>query len=98
MSRLKFVGRHRLSRQAIRYKGDLRTSSTVVLDIPMSRSSRSSSSRSCLYWRRRSHASIAATSDASRVFQDHLRSRKEREAASRGLFEVVLPQDMVSPP
>ena len=40
--------------------GDLRTSSTVVLDMPMSASSRSSSSRSCLYWHRRSHASTIA--------------------------------------
>jgi hypothetical protein len=29
---------HRLSRHAIRYKGDLRTSSTAVLDRPMSAS------------------------------------------------------------
>jgi hypothetical protein len=34
---------------------------------------------SCLYWRRRSHPSIVATSHASGVFQDHLKSRKERK-------------------
>src|SRR5258708_3095066 len=40
---------YRLSRHATLYNGDLRTSSTVVLDRPMSASSRSSSSRSSLY-------------------------------------------------
>jgi hypothetical protein len=86
---------HRLSRHAIRYKGDLRTSSAPVLDTPMSASSRSSSSsRNCLRWHRRSHAVPA--SHASGIFQDHLRSATEGEAASRVLVElqVVLPQDM----
>ena len=87
---------HRLSRHAIRYKGDLRTSSTAVLDRPMSASSRSSSSRSCLYWYRRSHPRAIPASHASGIFQDHLRSGKEGKAASRVLVElqVVLPQGM----
>jgi hypothetical protein len=87
---------HRLSRHANRYKGDLRTSWAAVLDRPMSASSRSSSSRSCLYWRRRSHHSAIPASDASGIFQDHLRSGNEGEAASRVLVElqVALPQGM----
>src|ERR1700687_2208524 len=87
---------HRLSRHAIRYKGDLRTSSTAVLDRPMSASSRSSSWRSCLCWYCRSHLSAIPASHASGIFQDHLRSGNEGGAASRLLVElqVVLPQDM----
>jgi hypothetical protein len=87
---------HRLSRHAIRYKGDLRTSSTAVLDTPMSASSRSSSWRSCLCWYCRSHLSAIPASHASGIFQDHLRSGNEGGAASRLLVElqVVLPQDM----
>jgi hypothetical protein len=77
------------------YKCDLRTSSTVVLDIPMSASSRSSSSRSCWYWHRRSHASAIPASHASGVFH-LLRSGKESEGASVVCvgWDVVLPQDM----
>jgi rhodanese-related sulfurtransferase len=87
---------HRLSRHASRYKEDLRASLAAVLDKPMSASSRSSSSRSCLYWYRRSHPSAIPASHASRIFQDHPRSGKEGEAASRVLVElqVVLPQGM----
>jgi hypothetical protein len=87
---------HRLSRHAIRYKGDLRTSSAAVLDTPMSASRWSSSWRSCLHWYRRSHPSAIPASHASGIFQDHLRSGNEGEAASRLLVElqVVLPQDM----
>jgi hypothetical protein len=86
------MDRHRLSRHAIMYKCDLRTSS-AALDTPMSASSRSSSSRSrCL----RSHLSAIPASNVSEFFQLHLRSGKEDEAASRVLVElqVVLPQDM----
>jgi len=87
---------HRLSRHAIRYKGDLRASSTSVLDSPMSASRWSSSSRSCLYWYRRSHPSAIRVSHASAVVQDHLRSENKGEAASRLLVELqmVLPQGM----
>jgi hypothetical protein len=87
---------HRLSRHAIRYKGDLRTSS-AVLDTPMSASRWSSSfSRSCLRWYRRSQPSAIPAGHASRIFQDHPRSGKMGEAAPRVLVElqVVLPQDM----
>jgi hypothetical protein len=87
---------HRLSRHAIRYKGDLRTSSTAVLDRPMSASSRSSSWRSCLRWYCRAHLSAIPASHASGIFKDHLWSGNEGGAASRLLVElqVVLPQDM----
>ena len=87
---------HRLSRHAIRYKGDLRTSSTAVLDRPMSASSRSSSSRSCLYWYRRSPPSAIPASHASGIFQDNLWSGNKGEAALRllGELQIVLPQDM----
>jgi hypothetical protein len=87
---------HRLSRHAIRYKGDLRTSSTSDLDRPMSASSRSSSWRSSLYSCRRSHASAIPVSHASGLCHDHLRSGNETEAASRLLVElpIMLPQDM----
>jgi hypothetical protein len=80
----------------MRYKGDLRASSTAILDRPMSASSRSSSSRSCLYWRRRSHPRPIAASHANGIFRDHPRSRKEGEAASSVLvgLQVVLPQGM----
>jgi hypothetical protein len=87
---------HRLSRHAIRYKGDLRTSS-AVLDTPMSASRWSSSfSRSCLRWYRRSQPSAISASHASGIFQDLLRLGNKGEAASRLLveFKVVLPQDM----
>jgi hypothetical protein len=94
------IGCHRLSRHAIRYNGDLRTSSTLVLHKPMSASSRSSSSRICLDCRRRSHPGIIPTSHAKGFFQDHPRSEKTGEAALRLLVEllIVLPQGMVSPP
>jgi hypothetical protein len=87
---------HRLSRHAIRYKGDLRTSSTAVLDRPMSASSRSSSWRSSLRWYRRSHPRAIRVSHASGLCQDRLRAGNEAEAASRLLVElqIVLPQDM----
>jgi hypothetical protein len=77
------------------YKGDLRTSSTAVLDRPMSASRWSSSSRSCLRWYRRSHPSAIPASHASRIFQDHLRSGSDRDA-SRVLVElqIVLPHAM----
>ena len=66
----------------------------------MSASMRSSSSRSCPYWRCRSYLRAIPSSHASGIFQDHPRPGKEGEAASRMLVElqVVLPQDMVSPP
>ena len=83
---------YRLSRHAARYNGDRRTSSTVLLDMPMSVSSRSSSSRSCLYWRRRSHSSPIPTSHDNGLFQDHLETRKDGDLASRVLVE--LPQGM----
>jgi hypothetical protein len=78
------------------YKGDLRTSSTAVLDRPMSASRWSSSSRSCLHWYCRSHRSAIPASHASVIFQDHLRSENEDEAAWRLLDElqILLPQDM----
>jgi hypothetical protein len=82
---------YRLSRHAIMYKGDLRTSSTAVLDMPMSASSRSSSSRSCLYWFRRSDPSAIPASHAIGIFQDHLRCGNKDEA---GLRVLVLPRDM----
>jgi hypothetical protein len=87
---------HRLSRHAIMYNGDLRTSSTAVLDRPMSASRWSSSSRSCLHWYRRSHPCAIPASHASGIFQDHLKSGDKDEAASRLLVElqIVLPQDM----
>jgi hypothetical protein len=87
---------HRLSRHAIMYKGDLRTSSTAVLDRPMSASRWSSSSRSCLHWYRRSHPRAIPASHASGIFQDHLRSGSDGDAASRVLVElqIVLPHDM----
>lgn len=77
-------------------EGDLRASSAAVLDTPISASSRSSSSRSCLRWYRRSHPSAIPASHSSGIFQDHLRSGNEGEAASRLSVElqVVLPQDM----
>jgi len=56
---------HRLSRHAVRYKGDLRTCSTSDLDRPMSASNRSSSWRSSRYSSRRSHASAIPVSHAS---------------------------------
>jgi hypothetical protein len=83
---------YRLSRHAARYNGDLRTSSTVVLDKPMSASSRSSSSRSCLYWDRRSHSSAIPASHDNGLFQDHLEPRKDADPASRVFVE--LPQGM----
>jgi hypothetical protein len=78
------------------YKRDLRTSSTAVLDRPMSASRWSSSSRSCLYWYRRSHPSAIPASQASGLCHDHLRSGNETEAVLRLLVElpIVLPQDM----
>jgi hypothetical protein len=81
---------YRLSRHAIMYKEDLRTSSTPGLDRPMSASSRSSSSRSCLLWHRRSHPSVIPASQASGVFQDH------RTAGSddKSRMWVELPQGM----
>jgi hypothetical protein len=87
---------HRLSRHAIMYKGDLRTSSTAVLDRPMSASRWSSSSRSCLHWYRRSHPRAIPASHASGIFQDHLRSGSDGDAASRVLVElqIVLPHAM----
>jgi hypothetical protein len=87
---------HRLSRHAVRYKGDLRTSSTAVLDKPISASRWSSSLRSSLHWCRRSKLSAIPASHASGIFQGHLRSGNECEATSRVLVEmgVVLPQDM----
>jgi hypothetical protein len=87
---------HRLSRHAIRHKGDLRTSSTALLDKPISASRWSSSSRSCLHWYRRSHLSAIPDSHVSGIFQDHFRSGNECEDASRLLVElqIVLPQDM----
>ena len=86
---------HRLSRQANRYKEDLRTSSTAVLDRPMSASRWSSSSRSCQYWYRRSHLSAIPPSHASGIFQDHRRSGNEDRVASRLVeLQIVLPQDM----
>ena len=62
----------------------------------MSASNRSSSSRSCLYWHRRSHPSAIPASHANGIFRDHLKAGKEGEAASSVLVElqVVLPQDM----
>src|SRR3954466_12508860 len=61
----------------MRYKGEFRASSMIVLDRPTSASRWSSSSRSCLYWRRRSHSIISPASQASGIFQDHPRSGSE---------------------
>jgi hypothetical protein len=90
------LNRQRLLRHASRYKGDLRTSSTSVLDTPMSASSRSSSSRSSLYRDRRSHHSTIPASHANGDFQDQPRAGKEAGTASRVLVEssMVLPQAM----
>jgi hypothetical protein len=87
---------HRLSRHAIMYKGDLRTSSTAVLDRPMSASRWSSSSRSCPHWYRRSHPRAIPASHANGIFQDHLRAGSDGDATSRVLVElqIVLPHDM----
>ena len=87
---------HRLSRHANRYKEDLRTSSTAVLDRPMSASSRSSSCRSSLYWCRRRHPSDIPASHASGLYQDHLGPGNDVETTLRLLagMQVVLPQDM----
>jgi hypothetical protein len=86
----------RLSRHANRYKEDLRTSSTAVLDRPMSASSRSSRCRSSLYWLRRFQPSAIPASQASALCQDHLRSGNDVEATLRLLagMQDVLPQDM----
>jgi hypothetical protein len=78
---------YRLSRHAIRYKGDLRTSSTAVLDTPMSASSRSLSWRSSLPWYCRSNPGANPAIHASGIlhdhlFQDHLKSGNEVEASS----------------
>jgi hypothetical protein len=91
---------HLLSRHARSYKEDSRISSTTVLEMPMSASSRSSSSRSSLYWDRRFHASAIPANHESKIFQDHLRSGKGCEAAPRVLVElqIVLPQDMFHHP
>src|ERR1700694_3677481 len=85
---------HRLSRHAIMYKGDLRTSSTAVLNRPMSASKWSSSSRSCLHWYRRSHPRAIPASHANGIFQDHLRSGSDGDATSRVELQIVLPHDM----
>jgi hypothetical protein len=86
---------HRLSRHAMRYNGDLRTSSMVVLERPMSASSRSSSARSSWYWRRRSHAHTIPASHASGTFH-RLTSGRDSEGGlmAQVELEVVLPQDM----
>ena len=84
------LNRHRLSRHAIMYKCDLRTSSTAVLSRPMSASSRSSSSRSSLYWPRRSHLRAIPSSQASGIFQDHPRPGREGKAGSRMLVEMLV--------
>lgn len=87
---------HRLSRQASKYKEDRRTSSTVVLDTPMSASNRSSNSRSSRYSRRRSNPSAIPANCASGNCQNHLRSGKAGKAAwevSVGPRTVLL-QDM----
>jgi hypothetical protein len=83
---------HRLSRHAIMYNLDLRTSS-AALGTPMSASSRSSSSRS---WCPRSHLRAIPANHVSGFFQFHLRSGYEGKAASRVLIElhVGLPHDM----
>jgi hypothetical protein len=85
---------HRLSRHAIMYKGDLRTSSTAVLDRPMSASKWSSSLRSCLHWYRRSHPRAIPACHANGIFQDHLRSGSDGDATSRVELQIVLPHDM----
>jgi hypothetical protein len=86
---------HRLSRHAMRYNGDLRTSSMVVLERPMSASSRSSSARSSWYCRRRSKAHAISASHASGFFH---RLTSGRDSAIGVMvqveLEVVLPQDM----
>src|SRR5258705_13558722 len=62
----------------------------------MWRSGGLSSLRSCGCWYRRSHPSAVLASHASGIFQSHLRSGNDGEAASRLLVELhaVLPQDM----
>src|SRR5215218_11274448 len=62
----------------------------------MSESRWSSSSRSCLYWRRRSSHHAMPPSHASGILKNHPRSGKEGEVTPRvlGELEVVLPQDM----
>src|ERR1700748_1908502 len=62
----------------------------------MSASSRSSSSRSCLYWHRRAHLRAIPVSHAAGVFHDRPGSGNVGEAAPKVLVElqVVLPQGM----
>src|SRR4051812_18469175 len=62
----------------------------------MSASKWSSSSRSCLYWYRRSSHRAIPLSHASGIFQDRPGSGNEGEVASRVVaeLEAVPPQDM----
>jgi hypothetical protein len=83
----------------MRYNGESRTDSTVVLVRPMSASSRSSSSRSSLYWRRRSNTRTIPVSGASGIFHQRT-SERDSDRALDGAFmvkvglEMVLPQGM----
>src|SRR5438132_925706 len=58
---------------------DLRTPSSAILERPMSASSRSSSSRSSLYWVLRNHFIAIPASHGSGFFQDHLGLRDDSE-------------------
>lgn len=93
---MRIMDSHRLSRQASKYKEDIRTFSTVVLDTPISASNRSSNSRSSLFWRRCSKHSAIPANCASGNFQNHLRSGKADKAAWDVPVEprAVLLQDM----
>lgn len=93
---MRMMDAHRLSRQASKCREDLRTSSTVVLDTPMSASKRSSNSRSSPYWRRRSSHSAIPANCASGNCQNHLRTGKAVEAVWDVAAEprVLLLQDM----
>jgi hypothetical protein len=93
---MRTIDTHRLSRQASKYREDLRTSSTIVLDTPISASNRSSNSRSSLYWRRRSNHSAIPANCANGNFQNHPRSKKADKAVLDVSDEprVLLLQDM----
>jgi len=99
MASFRRLARHRLSRHAIRYNEESRADSTVVLVRPMSASSRSSSSRSSLYWRRRSNTRTIPVSGASGIFHQRT-SERDSDRALDGAFmvkvglEMVLPQGM----
>jgi len=85
---------YRLSRHAIRYKEDLRTSSKVVLDMPMSVRSRSSSSKSSFYWHRCSQACAIWASHANQICHQPTSGKAEGASIVYVELDAVLPQVM----